>query len=1510
MAGDRIGRVSVGVEPEFDQAELFRQVKAATSKIPALKLPVKITARDVNAAIREVNQKNLIAIKLPVQITARAANAAIREVNRKRLVPLKTALQIDNVKGASKDIDRVERSMRRAGATARRSGGAGGIGIFAKNVVLLRSVFALARISAMATGLGFLAQALSSVTVAAGGLGAVLTPGLVGGLVAGAGGATAFGQALGTLKFAMEGVGGALQGLNEEIDQKKLLALTPAARSFVVELDRMKPALRGFQQGLQEELFTRLGDSIERITPLARDLAPQIQQTSRVMGDLALYAASVASTMGGDFERVLGTNNVLIRDMGRSVVNLSGAFVSLLAASAPFLVFVSTQIERLTVRFRDFIATQRANGGLAEYFNQAAFSLQQFGRLVQNLAFSLASVFQAALPSGNLLLIQLALASERLREITSSVEGQANIREFFQEALPAIFEMGRLVRELGFAFLTLANQPGLAIVLETLRGVVPILTAAIATITAEFGPVLVQTIANLIVLFSVLTSQAGPLNNIVQAVGWIAAALADLFAAHPLLLQVAAAIALIEAAFAAGAIVIFIGRMSALVGILGAVATAAGITAGGLTGLAGAMTLVQAAMLRFIIFARGAMAFLLGPLGLAIGGTIAAFTVAWKSSGKFRAGVTAVSDAAMAAIPGLEALTVTVSNLILKFMDLGPASNIKDLSRQTQAFSKFADAHKNLNPSETIAAFQKAHPEYVKGAKATDMLTAATKKSNDSVKSAKELYKEYAAIGVPAMQDIKDAVDPAAASNKKMAAATKAMNQELEASRDRLNNLGSVVERQRTLVDKLKNSIEELKNVQLKGTKAFSDAGFALEQQSKALELQQVQLKLSGVTDDKDPRLVALQQQLDNLSLQAQQVDLQESLKLDPLRRKLDETFNPVKEMGFGEIVKQFRSLTAEHTTQSAGLQVLETRYKNLEASIRKMDEAANKISQTSANLTTGLSAAVAAPAVIEKPMRAANESLTTSKNVLTKNVSSVRDGLRKPFQLATIDINNILLNLPARAAEGAGRFIQWSFAIGQTSGKRLIAGFEDGVRLSLMPGSAFHLLLSKEIPDFIKANKGPVTYDRTILVPAGVAIMQGLTTGLRKGFEPVKGFLKDVGPSMEEFVPDGVFGKRTAEFLVDVAAGKNPDPATFFKDLVPPPIGVDMGGAVHDPRLSFLHKTLSFADTAKMAASLAKTFGLAPPSGGQLLRAPGTRTSSGNISDHSMGLAADLSNGGAPTPQMDALAKALKPLFGTIIKQLIWRNKDQNRGFYVPDHMDHVHLAFLPGPGFSIHSGKIGKSAVAGTPYAELFQLAAQKFGVPVGLLQAVAKAESGFNRTAGSPAGARGLMQLMPATFASLGVGNNILDPKQNIFAGAKYLAEQLKKFKSIQLALAAYNAGPGAAVTALRSFGETIAYVKRVMGFLKDFGGFREHGGSVTFGKSYVVGEAGPELFVPKRPGSIISNKDLVEMKSILKEIRDTGGLRQQSMTINTASEDPATILALLEAQKRRKLSKVRL
>lgn len=155
---------------------------------------------------------------------------------------------------------------------------------------------------------------------------------------------------------------------------------------------------------------------------------------------------------------------------------------------------------------------------------------------------------------------------------------------------------------------------------------------------------------------------------------------------------------------------------------------------------------------------------------------------------------------------------------------------------------------------------------------------------------------------------------------------------------------------------------------------------------------------------------------------------------------------------------------------------------------------------------------------------------------------------------------------------------------------------------------------------------------------------------------------------------------------------------------------------------------------------------------------------------------------------------------------------------------------------------------------YYDLARQIAIDEGVDPDLFMRIIQQESGFNPSAKSPAGAIGLTQLMPGTADYLGVDPT--DPVQNLRGGARYLREQMDEFGDPTLALAAYNAGPGA----VRKYGgippykETQGYVQAIMG------GYAPQGQSqppTDFARGYAPESTiDPRTYMPQMYGQIAS------------------------------------------------------
>lgn len=171
-------------------------------------------------------------------------------------------------------------------------------------------------------------------------------------------------------------------------------------------------------------------------------------------------------------------------------------------------------------------------------------------------------------------------------------------------------------------------------------------------------------------------------------------------------------------------------------------------------------------------------------------------------------------------------------------------------------------------------------------------------------------------------------------------------------------------------------------------------------------------------------------------------------------------------------------------------------------------------------------------------------------------------------------------------------------------------------------------------------------------------------------------------------------------------------------------------------------------------------------------------------------------------------------------------------------------------------------KAGVTGVPQSmdQIFEEAAQLYHVPVSLLKAVGKAESGFNANAVSPVGAQGVMQLMPETARALGV-DNPFDARSNIMGGAKYIAEKLAQYDGdIELALAAYNAGSGnvAKYGGVPPFAETINYIARIKQYM---------GGDLTTGQTVQVQAGQQDAGLPG--GLALEKSEEMSLSSVMSQ-----------------------------------------
>ena len=194
------------------------------------------------------------------------------------------------------------------------------------------------------------------------------------------------------------------------------------------------------------------------------------------------------------------------------------------------------------------------------------------------------------------------------------------------------------------------------------------------------------------------------------------------------------------------------------------------------------------------------------------------------------------------------------------------------------------------------------------------------------------------------------------------------------------------------------------------------------------------------------------------------------------------------------------------------------------------------------------------------------------------------------------------------------------------------------------------------------------------------------------------------------------------------------------------------------------------------------------------------------------------------PVPQVDETTEVAKVRSSKrpqmdFVTEIIYLPRKRNKVIAIALVL-FVYISFAPR--FFGLLDLIKQAPVTTVKYQESIEMMAKEYNVPAALVAAVIKAESDFRPQVVSPVGARGLMQVMPATGRELNV-YNLSDPHENIRAGTKYIRVLLDQFRgNIVLAIASYNAGPGA----VKKFGrvppypETQKYVQKVLQHFKTF------------------------------------------------------------------------------------------
>ena len=296
-------------------------------------------------------------------------------------------------------------------------------------------------------GIGLMVQALNAGGAAAVGFLGALAPaaGLLAALPAGF---LLAAQGAGVMKLAFSGVGGALGGLNGQLNPKKFAALSSEGQRFVLTLNSFKAPIRELQARVQNGLFPGLTKGLDRARPALRALLGPLGGTGGVLGGIGARLGGLIGSKGfsKDIGQQAAFNNVQLGRLGGTGLHVLDIFRQLVVGSRPLVSWLVRLTGGWSANADKAITADRANGKLAHGFQTIAHVTGQVFKILGNVGKAIFNIGNLGRKNlGESLLGSLVKGSRALDRWTESGPGIAKITGFFQAAKPVVYAFAELI---------------------------------------------------------------------------------------------------------------------------------------------------------------------------------------------------------------------------------------------------------------------------------------------------------------------------------------------------------------------------------------------------------------------------------------------------------------------------------------------------------------------------------------------------------------------------------------------------------------------------------------------------------------------------------------------------------------------------------------------------------------------------------------------------------------------------------------------------------------------------------------------------------------------------------------------------------------------------------------------------------------------------------------------------------------------------------------------------------
>lgn len=703
------------------------------------------------------------------------------------------------------EMDKTNRSTQRFGILARvaASGGnwiSSGFDKASRSMRGFRRMMLLLAIPALASALVLLAGAVSAVGAAGFAAIAGLAP-LVGLLGAVPALVSPVVTSLAAVMLGFSNLGDALEALTSgEATAAELAAamkdLSPAAQAFTRQLAGVKEETEGWRDAIQSAMLPGFGRGLRGLVPIFPLIERGLAQSGSAIGDLVDRLGNELGSTGEDIAAIFTQNERLIR------VGLTPTLSAALSIAQDFLIAGGPLAERFARyiatsagSLADLVAEGRASGRLEAFLGRAGDLAADVWEVLGDISVALYNIGSQSDWLASQMGGGFSVMIADWRAWTESVEGQNQIRDYFNDAQPVIDELGRTLRLLGGAFIDLANEGAVVALLRSVNDqLIPSLANLSSAASEDLGPALVSLLATFLDFVAALS--ASPLPDLLTGIAVAAGGVVDVVQALPGPIQylIASLFALrIANSLLARGIPLLATPLGGLNRAFGDARAGAQLYSEGLSGIPRATGAARGAMIGLRGAAAGLMGVLGGPWGIGITAAVTALGVFAGKQQESKARVDELRASLDAQTGALSAQTRELVNQALE--DEGLLKKAESLGLSLDLVSRAAlgqkDAVAELDEQLAMLAITTTDVQMIAG-RPIDMGSP----DKDSIRDLQS-----------GLNDLRSDTDSAVASAGRLAAANETNAGAAGASAGQTRGSALAIERQALAADKAKQSL-------------------------------------------------------------------------------------------------------------------------------------------------------------------------------------------------------------------------------------------------------------------------------------------------------------------------------------------------------------------------------------------------------------------------------------------------------------------------------------------------------------------------------------------------------------------------------------------------------------------------------------------------------------------------------------------------------------------------------